>query len=137
MLGEFFAADPADIDDALLDHGPFGRYATIEAKTIDSVSISTLGEILGVGTYDELVEEVSNGPALASGEAGLFVIPTRMRDALAAAVDEAPAIAAKWHATEEISGWYAEDVRTVVLELVALAQRAANESQQLLFWWSL
>jgi len=137
MLGEFFAADPADIDDALVDDGPFGRYATVEAKTLDPVSISTLGEILGVGSYDDLVEEVSDGPEAASGEAGLFTIPSRMRDALAAAEDDTPAIAEKWHATDELSGWDAEDVERVARGLAGLAHRAASESQQLFFWWSL
>jgi hypothetical protein len=46
MLGEFFAVDPADIDSVLLDKGPAGRFPTVEAKSVDSVSISTLGEIL-------------------------------------------------------------------------------------------
>jgi len=124
MLGEFFAADPADIDDALVDDRPFGRYAT-------------LGEILGVGSYDDLVEEVSDGPEAASGEAGLFTIPSRMRDALAAAEDDTPAIAEKWHATDELSGWDAEDVERVARGLAGLAHRAASESQQLFFWWSL
>ena len=137
VLGEFFAAHPADVDRMLLDEGPAGRYPTVEAKTVDPVSISTLGEILGIGSYDDLIEEVSDGPGAASGEAGLFNIPTRMRDALAAAERDVATIAAKWQATEELSAWPAEDVQSVVRELVALAQRAADEARQLFFWWSL
>src|SRR4051794_25303042 len=44
VVGEFFAADPTEIDSALLDDGPAGRYPMVEAKSVDPVSISTLGE---------------------------------------------------------------------------------------------
>lgn len=137
VLGEFFAADPGDVDDTLLDDGPYGRYSTVEAKTVDPVSISTLGEILGVGSYDDLIDEVSDGRAAPSGEAGLFTVPTKMRDALVAGEQEVAAIAARWAATEELQGWQPEEVETVVRELVALAQRAVDESSQVFFWWSL
>jgi hypothetical protein len=137
VLGEFFAADPADVNSDLLDEGPAGRYPSVEAKTVDPVSISTLGEILGVGSYDELIDEVSEGPEAASGEAGLFTIPLKMRDALAAPDLDAATLAAEWGATEELSAWPIEDVQTVVRELAGLARRAMGESQQLFFWWSL
>jgi hypothetical protein len=34
VLGEFFAADPADVNSDLLDEGPAGRYPSVEAKTL-------------------------------------------------------------------------------------------------------
>jgi hypothetical protein len=137
VLGEFFAADSADVDDALVEDGPAERYPVVEAKTVDPVSISTLGEILGIGSYDDLIDEVSEGPEAESGEAGLFTIPSRMRDALAEPELDATSVAARWGATEELSAWPTEDVETVVRELAALARRAAAESQQIFFWWSL
>jgi len=137
VLGEFFAADSADLDDTLVEDGPAGRYPIVEAKTIDSVSISTLGEILGVGPYDDLIDEVSEGPAAESGDAGVFTIPPRMRDALAESDLDAAVIAARWGATEELSAWPVEDVQTVARELAALARHAVAESQQIFFWWSL
>jgi hypothetical protein len=109
----------------------------VEAKSVDPVSISTLGEILGIGSYDDLIDEVSEGPEAASGEAGLFIVPTRMRDALATAELDLATVAVQWHATEELSAWPAEDVQEVVRELAALALRAAGESQEVFFWWSL
>jgi hypothetical protein len=67
MLGEFFAAKEDEIDE-VLDEGPFGRARpTVEAKTVSSVSIATLGEILGAGSYDDLFERVDG----ASGESGI------------------------------------------------------------------
>jgi hypothetical protein len=137
VLGEFFAADSADLDDTLVEEGPAGRYPIVEAKTIDPVSISTLGEILGIGSYDDLIDEVSEGPAAESGEAGLFTIPSRMRDALAQSELDATSLAARWGATEELSAWPVEDVQTVVRGLAALARHAVTESRQIFFWWSL
>lgn len=137
MLGEFFAADPVEVGGDLLEDGPAGRYPTVEAKTVDPVSISTLGEILGVATYDDLLDEVSEGPQTESGEAGVFTIPVAMRDALAAPDLDTPTVAAKWRATEEVAAWSDEDVQTLIGELAALAQRATGDSRHLFFWWSL
>ena len=137
VLGEFFAADPTKIDNGLLDDGPAGRYPVVEAKTVDPVSISTLGEILGVGSYDELIDEVSKGPMAASGEAGIFTVPSTMRDALADSGLDVATIAERWHRTEELAAWRSDDVRAVVSDLAALAGRAAAESCELFFWWSL
>jgi hypothetical protein len=83
VLGEFFAARAEDIDDGLVEDGPYGRLQLVEAKGLTPVSIATLGEILGAGTYDQLVEPISEGPAAESEEAGLLTIPTGFRDALA------------------------------------------------------
>jgi hypothetical protein len=58
-----------------------------------------------VGSYDDLIDEVSEGPQTESGDAGVFTVPVAMRDALAAADLDAPTIAAKWRATEELSAW--------------------------------
>jgi hypothetical protein len=106
-------------------------------RAIGPVSISTLGEILGVGPYDDLIDEVSEGRAAESGEAGVFTIPPRMRDALATPDLDAGSVAAKWAATDELSDWAAEDVKLVVRELAALAQDAKDKSRHLFFWWSL
>jgi hypothetical protein len=67
VLGEFFAARPEDIDEALVADGPYGRLPTVEAKGLSAVSLATLGEILGVGTYDDLVNRIAEGPQAESG----------------------------------------------------------------------
>jgi hypothetical protein len=135
VLGEFFVADEADIDDALIEEGPYGRFTTVEAKTVSSVSIATLGEILGAGTYEALLDRVE-GPQATSGEAGLDAVPPEMRDALAAA-DDLDSAADAWGASEEMAEWERDEVREVVGELAKLARQAREANQQLWFWWSL
>jgi len=132
VLGEFFAAQPSEIDD-LLDEGPSGR-ATVEAKTVSSVSIATLGEVLGVGTYDDLFERIE-GPQAESGESGIDRVPEEMRDALASSPDP-DSIADRWGATDELAEWQPADVREVVRELARLAQEARQQEAQLWFWWA-
>lgn len=136
MLGEFFAARPEEIDDALVEEGPNGRFHTVVAKTVHSVSISTLGEIIGAGTYDLLLDEVSQGRAAASGEAGIDVVPDSMRDALASAVD-LDDVARRWAETDELEGWEPAEAREVVRNLAALAREARETGRQVWFWWSL
>src|SRR5215212_2348569 len=97
-----------------------------------------MGEILGAGAYDQLVEPISEGPAAESEEAGVVTIPTGLRDALAEAKD-IEIVAERWAATEELSGdrWSAEESREILGELSALARDAAAESRELWYWWSL
>ena len=134
MLGEFFAA--ATIDEALVEDGPFNRYETVTAKTVSAVSIATLGEILGIGTYDEVYELVDQGLVAEHGEAGVDVVPETLRDALASE-DDLARVAERWHDTDEMREWRFEDVVQVVTDLAALARRACTEHAQLWFWWSL
>jgi hypothetical protein len=77
VLGEFFVAPLADIDDAVLEGGPMNRFETVEAKTVSSVSIAMLGEVLGIGTYDDVFDLVDQGRFADHGEAGIDVVPTR------------------------------------------------------------
>jgi hypothetical protein len=136
MLGEFFAARVAEIDDAVLEEGPFGRFETVEAKSVTSVSIATLGALMGLGTYDELVDVVDDGRVADHGEAGIDVVPESLRDALASAGDPAP-IARRWGETDEMRDWKAAEIRDVLAGLISLAQRARDTGAQLWFWWSL
>ena len=138
MLGEFFAARAEDIDDHLVADGPFGRLQTVEAKGLTPVSLATLGEILGVGTYDELVERTSEGRGAENEESGLLTVPTEFRDALADRED-IETVAERWAATEELSldGWRTEDSLDILRKLSALARDAAAERRELWYWWSL
>jgi hypothetical protein len=54
VLGEFFAARESEVDDELLE-APYVRLQTMEAKGLSEVTLATLGEILGLGSYDDLV----------------------------------------------------------------------------------
>jgi len=136
VLGEFFAARSDDIDDAVVDGGPMNRFETVEAKTISSVSIATLGEVLGIGTYEDVFDVVDQGRLADHGEAGVDVVPDSLRDALASEHDSAR-VAELWHDTDEMRDWSAEEVLEVINELAALARRASAADLRLWFWWSL
>ena len=88
MLGEFFAAREDDVDETLVAEGPFERFETIEAKTISSVSIATLGEIVGAGTYDELFDRADEEARQSEdGESGIDAVLPELQLALGRAED--------------------------------------------------
>jgi hypothetical protein len=138
VLGEFFSARVEDIDEALVERGPFGRFPTVEAKGLTEVNLATLGEILGVGTYDDLVDPMGEGPQTEGGEAGVLTIPTVFRDAVGGGANLDSA-AERWVASEEMAmdGWEKGDALQVLRDLSALAQSAAREERNLWYWWSL
>lgn len=137
MLGEFFAASADEIDDALVEDGPHGRLPTVEAKGLSEVNLATLGEILGVGTYEDLVERAAIGRDSSSGEAGVLTVPSELRDALASSEDLTE-VAKQWAATEELAldHWQAEDAVTVLRDLGRLSRDAREHSRGLWYWWS-
>jgi hypothetical protein len=124
---------------ALSTTGPFGRVETVEAKGLTEVSLATLGEILGVGGYDELVDLIGDGRKAESGEAGVLPLPAAFRDALAR-LDSVHTVAERWAATDELTAdqWTVDDDAAVVLrDLCAMAQRAKSDGRDLWYWWSL
>src|SRR5262245_38737605 len=137
MLGEFFAAKPDEIE-PVVEAGPFDRFETVEAKGLTEVSLATLGEIMELGEYDDLVEGLAAGPQAESGEAGVLILPIEFRDALAAIVD-VDAVATSWAATEELEldQWQVSDAAEVLRDLAGIARRAQAASQQVFYWWSL
>jgi hypothetical protein len=134
VLGEFFASRVDEVDDVLIEEGPYGRFPTIEAKTVSSVSIATSGEILNTGTHDELFERIE-GPQAAHGEAGLGQVPNEVRDALAS-THKLDAVAERWGTIDEMADWRPSDVRELIRDLALLARQAREADQQLWFWWS-
>lgn len=138
MLGEFFAAREDQIDEALVAEGAFERFGTIEAKTISSVSIATLGEIVGVGTYDELFDRADAEARQAEdGESGIDAVLPELQQALGRAED-LDSVARQWAATDELADWWRpDDVLAVVRELADMARRAQEDGRRVWFWWSL
>jgi hypothetical protein len=136
VLGEFFAAWADEIDNAAIEDGPYDRFPTVEAKNQSEVTIATLGEILGVGNYDELIDRIAEGPEAASGEAGVLTVPSEVCDALAALGDVRD-VAQRWGRTDELAGWEPESLEEVLRDLVPLARRASDEGRELWYWWSL
>src|SRR3954462_15980451 len=111
MLGEFFLAHPDEVE-SYLESGPDGRTETLTAKTVSDVSIAALGEILGTGTYDELIDRLDAGAHFApDDESGIFDVPSEISTALTGA-DRAD-VAAKWLQTEEMEGWSASEAQEV------------------------
>jgi len=137
MLGEFFAAKPEEIDDSIVEEGPHGRFATVEANGLSHVPIARLGEILAAGAYDDLILGIE-GRGASSGEAALFSVPEAIRDALADAED-LDATADRWASTDELrlGGWGAESARDLLGILSSLAREARTDGRVLWYWWSL
>ena len=100
------------------------------------MTIATLGEILGVGNYDELVGRIAEGPEAASGEAGVLPVPSEVCDALAALGDVRD-VAQCLGRTDELAGWEPESLEEVLRDLAPLARRASDEGRELWYLWSL
>jgi hypothetical protein len=137
VLGEFFAAREDEIDDALLE-APYERLETVEAKGLTDINLATLGEILDLGTYDDLVRQFNATGPTDNLEVGLYELPRPFRDALAGLADVGSA-ARRWVTTEELrmDEWRLEDGEHVLREVSALARRALEEQRDLWYWWSL
>ena len=137
MLGEFFAARESEIDDELLE-APYERLETVEANGLSEVNFATLGEILGLGTYDELVDRFTATGLADNDDVGLYGLPRDFRDALAA-LDDVGSAARRWVDTDELrmDEWQVEDGERVLREVSALARRARDEQRELWYWWSL
>jgi hypothetical protein len=138
VIGEYFAARPAEIDEELVELGPAGRFEIVSAKTHSSVTTGTLGEILGVGDSDELTAQAETNWYGASGEYGIDAIPTALRDALAETIDLLR-VAELWTATDELqlSGWTVDETHEVLRHLARLAADARSSGRELWFYWSL
>jgi hypothetical protein len=137
MLGEFFVASDLEIDDGLAETGPHGRFPAVEANGLSHVPIARLGELLGAGSYDDLLQEIEARPS-ASGEAVLFRIGRSIRDAIAV-VDGRADAASAWAATDELrlSGWSSEPAEELLGRLAELSQAARGVEKDLWYWWSL
>jgi len=137
VLGEFFAASPDSVVQFVED-GPFDRTRTVEAKGLTEVSLATLGEILGLGEYDSLVDVIGDGIDAEGGEAGVLPIPGAMRDALAR-LDDVGRVSTAWVHTEELAadGWRPDEAAVVLREVGALAREACAAGRSLFYWWSI
>ena len=138
MLGEFFLCSPDELDHELIGSGSAGRLECVTASGLTPVNIATLGELLGAGTYDEILEQSGAEHYEAeSGEAGVWDVPAAVCIALLAREGLEP-VAQQWVETEELrlDGWQAADSLSVLRQLSRLLG-GQREGQKLWYWWSL
>ena len=78
MLGEFFFSDLDAIDEALLATGPDRGQPSVVANGLSPVDIARLGELLGAGTYRDMLDRTAQvHRESASGESGIYDSPSR------------------------------------------------------------
>lgn len=138
-LEGFFLARDDEVSSDLVEYGPGPAFAGFEVKIRTPVEVAMLGELLGAGEYDALlnsmVETFTSSP---SEEAGLFRVAPEITRRLAT-LDEVETVASQWCATEELqlAGWTEQETQEVLLGLARLARQGENESKRLWVWWSL
>lgn len=136
MLGEFFCCDVDEIDDSLLTTGPGSAHPGVAANGLSPVDIAKLGEILGVGTYRDVLDLTARvHRESASGESGVYDVPESLLAALVDTADLAE-VAGRWSETDELrlSGWNATATGSVLAGLKTLAARRGTKP--LWYWWS-
>ncbi len=133
----FFAAPDAAVDEMLVERGPAGAFVGVDAKLMTPAVVARLGHILVAGEFEALVEEASATARRSTrGDAGVFRLPTAMRDFLASA--DVASTAERWSDTEELlrAGWTYADARAVVARLRRLAAAARDDGTSIWVWWS-
>jgi hypothetical protein len=138
VLGEFFLCRGDDLDEELIAAGPSGRHAYVTAKGLTPVNIATLGELLGAGSYDEILQQAGAEHHEAdSGESGVWDVPAGVCRALLTS-ESLETAAQQWVATEELQldGWRTADGVSMLTQLSELLAQQ-QDAQQLWYWWSL
>ena len=136
MLGEFFFYDLDEVDNSLLATGPGSGHPSVAANGLSPVDIAKLGEILGVGTYRDVLDRTAQvHRESASGESGIYDVPEPLVAALAD-IDDLAEVAERWSETDELrlSGWDAAATGSVLAGLKALA--AGRGTKPIWYWWS-
>jgi hypothetical protein len=138
VLGAFFLSSSDGLDRELIGSGPSGGQAYVTAKGLTPVNIATLGELLGAGTYDEILgQSGAEHYEAESAESGVWDVPADVCRALLAH-ESLEQVAEQWVATEELrlDGWRADDGISVLTHLYRLLDER-QDGQQLWYWWSL
>jgi hypothetical protein len=136
VLGEFFCCDLDEIDESLLATGPGSGHPSVAANRLSPVDIAKLGEILGAGTYRDLLDLTAQvHQESASGESGVYDVPESLVTALVG-TDDLTGVAERWSETDELrlSGWNAAATGSVLSALKTLA--AGRGTKPLWYWWS-
>jgi hypothetical protein len=137
VLGEFFLCSDDELEPLLIETGPDGHVSCVGANGLTPVNIASLGALLSVATYDELLAQCGNRHHESDGaESGVWNVPAAVAEALASNADLEP-IAEQWVATEELKRdrWQKSDGARVLAELAGLLTQQ-EPGQVLWYWWS-
>lgn len=137
ILVNIVSADEDEAEAIGLSQHPVVEWSGIEARDIDTAKIVTLHCLLtGDGLEDAFY---AYEPVYVAGDDGPIVlrIPDEAMEKLAALEEEAAEmVGEELAATEEfeMSGWPAEEVRSLVEELAELARLADSQGQAMFVW---
>ena len=131
----FFAARADQITEAVVEHGPGPEFSAVEAKMMSPVEVASLGEIVGAGSYEQLIALISTSEREGrNGTTGLYFVPGDIGDGLVQA--DLETVSGRWAATEEMQAWPLDDVRATLTALRDLASAARSQDKELWVWWS-
>ncbi len=104
-LSDLFSCDPSDLHSAITSEEPYSVGAWYMAKSIAAIELSMLGELVGVGTYQEVIDGFELvGESLEDGP-WPQTIPECLVSALKELDDAAiGTVAPKWARIEEFRG---------------------------------
>lgn len=145
VITDFVIAEPREATDILEVAAPVQRWRGLEAKTIDTIKLSTLAFILSGKPLDidaVVAYSMSIKVLATESEEGpwVFLVPEELVLKLASTSKSDLAEAGKlWHQTEEfqLDGWAETDVAKVLTDLHKLASESRSSQKSLLLFISL
>jgi hypothetical protein len=141
VLTDLVVIDVSSAELVARSFAPAKEFRGLDAKGIDEVKLCQLRSILADSPYDPncpgqfvlLAGDEAEGPWVTSVPADLVAAVAALPE------DQVPAIAAKWHDTEEfkLDGWTLNRVKSTLRGIRRLAQRSEAERKPILMWSSL
>jgi hypothetical protein len=143
---DFVIAEASEAKAVLSEPAPTRHWPGVEAKSIDTIRLSTLasilsGKALDVDTVVAYSEKFTFLESTGDNERHVLLLPDEFVKRLASIKDnEIPGFAKTWLGTEEFQldgGWTEMEVREVVRGLRNLASDAVRQEKPVLLQWSL
>jgi hypothetical protein len=146
VVTDFVIADVAEANSVLIEPSPTRRWPGVEAKSIDTIKLSTLHAIvtglpLEVDSIVAYSEKFTFLVSTNDDERHVVLLPSEFVSALAKVKTERlPSVADAWLSTEEfqLDGWWTKaKVLEVVTLLHKLAVDAGRAKKPVLLLWGL
>ena len=146
IVTDFVIAEASEAKTILSEPAPLRRWPGVEAKSIDTIRLSTLAAIISgksqdadsVAAYSDTFTFLASSP---DNERHVVLLPADLVNALGRLkADVLPSVARAWLKTEEFQadGWWKEnDVLEIVQMLHKLAGDAIRANKPMLLYWSL